>query len=120
MQTATIRIKDTLVLALHIRRLDARNGGRLLQLIADHIQHGVRKMVLDFAPETVFDFAGIESLARACVMIGGGKYLKLTGLGARARVTARTLGLSKDIEMLEWWADAVEDQVTASPQAEAA
>ncbi|HEY8072608.1 MAG TPA: STAS domain-containing protein [Labilithrix sp.] len=87
-------------------RVDARFGDALLASVDKWIAEGATAIVLELGPQAVIDFAGARALGMASKRLGRGR-LRVTGLGARSRTLLRSLGLSEDIALFEWWTEAV-------------
>ena len=107
MQLATIRIQDTEVLSLSCPRLDALAGFQLLELVTASMKRGARVVVLDFGPSTVLDFAGARAIEAASRQVGEGN-LYIAGLNTRARSLLRAVRVSPQVQLVDWWTDAME------------
>ncbi len=88
------------------RRVDARFGHALLDQVDRWIAEGATAVVLELGPDAVVDYAGARALGAASAKLGEGR-LRVAGLGARGRTMLRSLRLSDDIALFEWWTDAV-------------
>jgi anti-anti-sigma regulatory factor len=110
MHVATIRFHETVVISLLGARIDAEAGGRVLSLVETCMADGAKNVVLDLGPRTVIDFAGAAALGRASATLGGHGRLRLAGLSSRARARLRSLRLTEDIVLVEWWAHAVDPE----------
>ncbi len=114
MHLATIRVRDTEILSLSCRRLDAEKGSAILELVTAAAHRGCTSVVLDFGPVTVIDFAGARALEAASAVLRGRGRLFLSGLSGRARATLRALRAEEHVQMIEWWTEAVAPEVRAA------
>ena len=106
MHLATIRVHDTEVLAFAYPHLDERSGAVLVRLVSLAVERGTRHVVLDLGPDTTVDFMGAQAIRTAAEQLASGGRLTVAGLNGRARAMLRSLRVTEQIHMVQWWADA--------------
>jgi anti-sigma B factor antagonist len=98
---------DVLVLALLDARIDGRAGDELKQTIADIVNRGHRRVVIDLTRVAYIDSTGLGSIVASLKMIGRQGELVLCGLGDTATTLFKLTRMDKVFRSFNTATDAV-------------